>query len=322
MISNRVILAILTVFLLAGCAVIYCVDNDDYTATVNTDSGGVDYTISGFMPCDYTFKVYSNTDVPDRLYFYYDEDYEHFYDIERQKTFFNDLERVLKARGFDEIQYVDANGLKGLIDDPSKTAGSELFLISGMIPDTIYSATEMRLTEWMDNGGTVFWAGPEIGLYISHTDGYDEADNGRILKDHVNGGIQQDIRTISELGYVTGFSLNRHLQFGLEKDYPGAVCLSTCSDDYSSASVLKYSAGRIYIVGGDIMDSVITHHTALAEIIICGINENTVLKSTETFHKGYGDTSGTFDCPVVSGDVVLLTIGKPYSSWARAYPVA
>ena len=72
MISNRVILAILTVFLLAGCAVIYCVDNDDYTATVNTDSGGVDYTISGFMPCDYTFKVYSNTDVPDRLYFYYD----------------------------------------------------------------------------------------------------------------------------------------------------------------------------------------------------------------------------------------------------------
>ena len=68
MISNRVILAILTVFLLAGCAVIYCVDNDDYTATVNTDSGGVDYTISGFMPCDYTFKVYSNTDVTDPVW--------------------------------------------------------------------------------------------------------------------------------------------------------------------------------------------------------------------------------------------------------------
>ena len=318
MISNRIILVISCVILLAGCTVIYCFDNNDYTASVVVNSSDIEYSITGFMPCDYTFKVYTNADVPERLYLYYDENYESKTNIERQQIFFSDMERVLKARGYQNIEYVDANALKDLIDDPSKAPKSAIFFASGMMPDTVYGSTA-GFIEWMDNGGTIIWSGPEIGLYVSHTSGYDTAESGRILKDHVNNGDPQDIETISDLGLATGFSLKKCIDYGLEKDYPGSVCLSTCSKDYSSASVLKYSNGRLFIIGGDITDSVLSTHSSLAEIIIGGINENSSIRTMETFHKGYGDVSGTFIASVSAGDSVILTIGQPYSSWMRGY---
>ena len=63
-------------------------------------------------------------------------------------------------------------------------------------------------------------------------------------------------------------------------------------------------------------------HTSFAEMIICGINENTTIKCNETFHKGYGNTTQTIDAALSPGDVLLLTIGKPYSSWARSYLIS
>lgn len=320
MISNRMILAISCIVLLAGCALIYCFNNDDYKANVEFESGEIRYTLDGFLPCDYTCKVYSNTDVPERLYFYYDEGYIHYYDHNSQKRFFTDMERVLKARDYSSIQYIDAVELKTLIDDPANAIKSEIIFVSGSIPDTIYNDTEMRLTEWMDNGGAVMWSGPEIGLYVSHTNGYAQAENGRILKGHVNDGTEQREESISELGLATGFTRWKSTMFGLEKDYPGSTCLSVCSKDYSSFSVMEYSNGRMFIMGGNLSDTVLPMHTSLAEIIICGITENTTVKYSETFKKGYGGASGTIQS-VSAGDTFLLTVGKPYSSWARSYTV-
>ena len=57
MISNRMILAISCIVLLAGCALIYCFNNNDYGASVELRDGKVDYNITGFMPCDYTYRV-------------------------------------------------------------------------------------------------------------------------------------------------------------------------------------------------------------------------------------------------------------------------
>ena len=179
----------------------------------------------------------------------------------------------------------------------------------------------MRLTEWMDNGGTLFWSGPEIGSLVSHADDYEKAEIGRLFNGHINEGKAQDIESISDMGQIIGFSLANCIPFGLEKNYPDSVCLSTCSKDYSSASVLKYSSGRIFIFGGQLTNTELANHTALAEMIICGINENTIVKCNKSFHKGYGDASGTVDTSISSGDVLLLTIGKPYSSWARSYHI-
>lgn len=321
MISNRMILAILCVLLLAGCGVIYLFDNDDYNVEFESSADTVEYRLKGFMPCDYTCRVYSNTDVPERMYFYRDDSYTHFYDNTSQATFFNNMERVLKARNYDSIEYVDANQLKSLIDNPSKAPGSMIMIVSGSMPDTIIEdGISTLFTKWMYNDGTVFWAGPEIGRYVSHIDDYTESETGRPFIGHVcDGTDEQDIESISELGLVSGFSLKNCIQYGLENDYPGSVCLSTCSSDYSSASVVKYSNGRIYMVGGKLVDSVLPTHTALAEVLICGINEDTSVKSSESFSKMYGDVSGSVN--VSSGDVLILTIGKPYSSWARCYIV-
>lgn len=319
MISNRAILAIACAVVIAGCAVIYCFDNNDYGATVSLNGTKVDYSITGFMPCEYTYKLYSGTSVPDRIYLYYDENYADCYDKNVLKRALNDLDKMMRDRGYNSFEYVDAKGLKALIDDPSKAVGSELVFINGTIPDTIYDDTTMRLVEWMDNGGTVLWSGPEIGLFRSHIEGCVTAENGRIFKGHINDGKEQDIESISDLGYATGFSLYNSIPSGIEKNYSGSVCLSTCSKDYSSASVMEYSNGRIYIIGGDMSNNVLTVLSALTEIMICGINEDTVLESTNTFHKGYGNVTGTFDLQVNTGDLLLLTIGKPYSSWARTF---
>ena len=321
MISNRMILAISCAVILSGCAVIYCFDNNNYGVSIEVREGKVDYSITGFMPCDYTYRVYSGADVPERIYLYFDSSYANYYDIGNLNRAANDIEKILKDRGFESFKRVDANNLKKLMDDPSKAIGSLLIFLNGTIPDTIYDGTSMRLTEWMDNGGSVVWAGPEIGLLVSHTYGYEMAENGRLFKGHINDGKEQDIQSISEMGEITGFSLYNCIPYGLEKDYPGSMCLSTCSSDYSSASVMSYSNGRIYIIGGNMTNNVLPLLTSMAEMMICGINENTILKSTETFHKGYGNISGTFDTSVSSGDVLLLTIGKPYSSWARAFVI-
>lgn len=321
MISNRMMLAISCAVILAGCAVIYCFDNNDYGASIEIKDGKIDYSITGFMPCDYTYRVYSGADVPERIYLYFDENYANVYGMKDLRRALDDMEKILKDRGYESFERIDANGLKELIDDSTKAIGSQLVFLNGTIPDTIYNGSSMRLTEWMDNGGTVLWAGPEIGLYVSHIGGFEMAENGRLFKGHVNDGKEQDIESISEMGLVTGFSLYNCIPYGLEKDYPGSICLSTCSSDYSSASVMSYSNGRIYIIGGNMTNNVLPLLTSMAEIMICGINENTTLKSTETFHKGYGSISSSFDTAVSSGDVLLLTIGKPYSSWARAFVI-
>ena len=320
MISNKMILAISCVILLAGCGVIYCFNNNDYSVSFEPSGDEVRYTLRGFMPCDYSYRVYTNTDVSDKLYFYYDDSYSHYYKNEYQKKFFDRMETVLKARDYSSMEYVDAAGLKILIDNTDDASGLMIMIVSGSIPDIIIEAGESTIfTKWMANGGSVFWAGPEIGKYISHKNSYDISETGRPFEGHVNDGTKQDIKTITEIGQVTGFSLANCIDFGLEKNYPGSVCLSTCSSNYSSSSVMKYGNGRLFMIGGMLVDSVLPIHTALAEILMCGINEDTVIKSSESFSKGYGDTSGTIKA--LSGDILILNIGKPYSAWARTYIV-
>lgn len=317
MISNRMILAICCAVLLSGCAVIYCYDNNDYSASITIDGDHFDYEISGFMPCEYAWRVYSNTEVLDKMYFYLDERYESMNEFDGQKIFAEDMMRVLKSRGFDNVKTIDADELKDLVLDPSAAAGSGIFFNCGTLPDTVSD----HMDDWFANGGTVFWAGEEYGMYIAHTDGYDEITEGRPFQGSVNDDTDQNIKEISEFGKATGFSLKDCCGFGLKKDYPGSLCLSTCSDDYSSASVLGYNGGRIYIFGDSLNGTVLCNHTALAEIIICGITENTIIEANEEFHKGYGSVSGTIDLTLSSGNVVIVSIGKPYSSWAKSFIV-
>ncbi len=62
------------------------------------------------------------------------------------------------------IDRIDASALAGLLARPP-SAGSILLFASGVLPSTVYSATQNRLLPWIRAGGVVVWVGAPIGAY-------------------------------------------------------------------------------------------------------------------------------------------------------------
>ncbi|MHB1435320.1 MAG: hypothetical protein ACYCPN_05345 [Thermoplasmata archaeon] len=62
------------------------------------------------------------------------------------------------------IDRVDASALASLLAQAPAT-GSILLCASGVLPSTVYSATQNRLLPWIRAGGIVVWIGAPIGAY-------------------------------------------------------------------------------------------------------------------------------------------------------------
>ena len=317
------LVAVFVIVMSVGAYNVYWNDDGSYNASASMNADGtVSFTLSG-PDTNYSYSVFSNTKIPDKLYLYYDDSYRSdFNDQYTQKEFLTVLQSMLERRGMSST-FVNANELVTVMDDHD----SAVFFVSGALPDTVYdgnTAGTSPFVKWMTNGGTVYWTGPEIGRYISTHDA---------VTDHEKGFFDGDV-LISDADYEYAYNQSDMFQYtqlryddcmyGLRADRADSRPLSYISDGgYSSVSVAKVLGGNVTVFGGNVsvtknVSQVVTDRTCCADVVICGLTYQ-----SEGLDHGTGTLKGSLssntgkDVSAAVNKVFFITVGEPASNWSK-----
>lgn len=322
---NHVLIAlgVFAAVLILGGAYVYCNNCGDYSAEASIGADGkISYSISG-PSAQYTYSVFSNTDMPDRIYMYLDTSYKSdLNDGYTQKEYFSVMKQMLERRGYSSVEYADAEKLKDVMTE----SDVGIFFVSGALPDTVYDGSPGTLFEdWlMSKNGTVYWCGPEMGRYYATKEKVIDLGG---TKGFFGGNVNTDEKHLH--GY-TETGMFRYTQtryddclYGLKSDYPDSKCLAYVSDrGYSTVSAAKVMSCNVFVFGGKLTDTptvfhVLTNRTFCADLIICGLTYQSagLDHGTGTIS---GKTTGTSQIPFGSMDMsIQFTVGSPSTNWAK-----
>ncbi len=312
--SLVVVLAVSAVILAAGAAAAYAFNPQvGFTASAD-DEGNVIVDVNGAWPAELTYRVMENTERPDRICVFLDENYPGLQSYRAQKKSLTTFEEMMSRRGYDNIEFVELAGLKQILGDTSSAPGTGLMMTGGALPADV---TQETIRMWMENGGTLYWSGPDIGRFLD--DGEDTKDTGSGMFGTAVNYTPDDpylVTKATDISEEMGFAGER-ARFGLASDYPGSRVLGLY-DDYSSLSVLSIGAGRLYLFGTNFDEYDVEKAASIADIVAAGITEDTVIKDRGDLHKGYWDQ--TFNLGKVDpGSSVYITSGSPVSAKGRCF---
>ena len=311
------IIALFAAVLVIGGVYVY-LDNSgshDCHAEIASD-GKISYELTG-SASEYRYSVFTNTKNIDTVYLYLDED--HVYDpvsVDSQKEFLSVISEMLEKRGV-HTEYTDSQGLRNVMSN----SDSVILAVSGALPNTVYGDSTV-FEEWMTAGGTIYWAGPEIGRYVSTLDGLKDLGKG-YFDGNVCDTPNTHGKTASEMQKYTG-AFYYDCSYGLKADLPDSKTLSFISDDgYSSVTVSKLFGGNVTVFGGDITESKqvvgdVTDRTCCADLIVCGLTYKS--EGLETGHgTSGGKVSGITGISVTGkeGAAFFICTGTPASDWSK-----
>ena len=312
------IFAVFAVLLVIGCWNVYFNEHQSYGVSLNGDG----FTVTG-PPSEYRYSVYSDTDVPDKLYLYLDERYpSDLNSYYQQSEFLGVLKKMLEDRGMKDIQYVDADSLKDVL-----TGDCAVFFVSGNLPDTVYDGTDTCImVQWLKTEGKVFWTGPEFGRYVASTNGITDLGEG-LFGGKVCSEKDKYGYTHSEMYQYTTVRLD-DCTYGLSTDIPDSLPLGYVTDDgYSAVSVAKLYASSVTVFGGNIAATetvleVLTDRTYCSEIVVSGLT----YQSKGLTH-GSGSLNGSanvgldLDLTLYTSASLSVFTGEPASNWGRTVPL-
>ena len=321
--AMSVILVLLSVFLLIGCIFVYHNGGGDYQASAEMNSDGkISYSLSG-NATEYRYSVFSDTSLPDKLYLYLDGSYaSEFNNHYIQSEFFGVLKQMLERRNYSSVEYVDADGLIAVMNE----YGSAVFFVSGALPDTIYDGdvNDSLFKTWMENGGKVFWSGPEIGRYVSTKNGVIDKGTG-----FFGGNVNNDKDSLygydeSEMFRYTEIR-NDDCLYGLKKDQADSIAISFVSDNgYSTLSVAKMFNGNITVFGGNIattenVSQVLLDRTYCADTIIYGLTyQSEGLDCGNGVIKDGVSSITNIDVSSYSNRMFFISVGQNASEWSKS----
>lgn len=314
------VFVLFAVFFAAGAVYVYCNNDGSYNGEAYmNDDGTISYRIEG-PSTNYGCSVFSETETHDGVYLYIDDSYKEFYNTKYvQNEYFNVLKSMLERRGA-TVHYANSTELVDVMGN-GKNA---VVFVTGALPDTVYDGTSSCIfNEWMDEGGTVYWSGPEIGRYVLHKDGVDDLGVGFFHGNVDSDDMKKFAYNPSPMFECTQMRYD-NCAFGLSKDHPNSRPLAYISDEgYCSVSVAKYLNGNITVVGGNmaVLDNVsqdVTDRTTVADLIVNGLTYrseglehrngslvNSVSSRTTKDVSSYHDVS------------IWLTCGDPASHWSK-----
>jgi hypothetical protein len=89
-------------------------------------------------------------------------------------------------------------------------------------------------------------------------------------------------------------------------------------EEFSSLSEVSLpSGGTVYIFGGGPASISFEQVSAFADMLVCGVTGDTVVKEKVYGQKGYGDLRSTIN-PIMSGDILFLRVGSPNTDYGAA----
>jgi len=180
---------------------------------------------------------------------------------------FDHLKGELSAREYrGDVTGVTASELTDVFKDTSKASNRMAVMMTGVMPDKLFSRTIDLVSPWVQAGGTLVWAGGAIGYWdgsrgqaLSSTNVVGESGTKRLLGSGViqyptsfgrQGTVRSDWASALDLGYkFTGGGLIRDTVTAR-----GGVALGWYSGLYTSVGFLPRGSGGYLIFGGEVPD--------------------------------------------------------------------
>ena len=263
-----VILAIvLCAAIILGEIFTYAVNIHSFDANAEFSAGRMDYSVSSSGSDTYSVVLMDENGVEPvkDLHIYVDENYDDYYDDVKKKSdilymqeqyYSEQIKKHLSIRGFDDVTLIKTKELIDFINDTwENPQGHGLLVTSYSLPSEIYTGTSGdRLMRWIENGGSLYWSGSEIGRYYVDSDGLHEATGNQVLffgKECVNTGELENATEVIDNDFRTAFTLqDSGLKFALNtSDLPDSLSVGYCKDGYSSISFVKHGNGMICVIG-------------------------------------------------------------------------
>jgi hypothetical protein len=277
---------------LIGEAYVYTAGPGRYSSDIwVNDDGDLEYSLTSKGSEQYSIVV-SDNGVFERIekyYVYYDESYGS--KLEKawvpvgakeltQEYYISQLITMLRGRGVCDIEVLNAAGLKEAMerDVTDGICGTKgLVVLSGALPDTVYEGNSADIIfDWIETGGSLYWAGNILGKYYATCDGRttEVAGYGDLFffgQPCVTDDTDKELSDIATNGYRHSLSLmNNSVRYGIDPSGFAAAHLTVgyTKDGYCSAALFERGNGMICVLAGDLSND---QRHDLAQIIASGL---------------------------------------------------
>ena len=312
--------------ILIGEVIVYTSSTDSFDIDVKKNGTDIDYNISVRGSQVYSVVALDNGNMQNmsEVYVYYDENYGSAYVSEpgpigshelTQEYYIDQMVKHLVNRGSATVRILSAADLAdALADDVGGAFQKGLIVISGALPDTVYSDTNNLIFDWMSDGGRLFWVGNVLGKYVATPSGIiDGPSNHQTLffgvSDCLNTGedsLALDDVTVNSLRYDLSLR-NNDIRYAVNTSAliaAGVNCLPMGFTDgtYDSIVLTEYGNGMICVFGGDLSRE---QYRDVAQIVSSGVCYNTTVMEVASGSVRYGSVNGSMDLSAAIEYVVV-----------------
>ncbi len=182
-----------------------------------------------------------------------------FTSLEDERGVFDNLKADLTLKGYGgSVTMTDVSGLLGIVSNTKDASSTAVVDTSGVLPSTVFGPAADLLLPWLRAGGTLYWGGAPVGLYVARP--------GQSRPDTWFGGPETLIGPAATLpadpgrqaiGPTTdGQALNlqyRDASFSpswSEAEQEGAVALGSVGPGVSSVTDFPLGTGHLVVFGG------------------------------------------------------------------------
>jgi len=279
---------------------------------------------------------------PEKFMIYYDEDYGSKVNNPLIEVGARALDQnYYKIQLLNNLEYLGVKNVKVVKADELATALSDatyahygLIVISGALPSTVYNGTASSLIlSWISNGGSLYWAGNQLGKYIGNADstvteasGYQNlffgADCINQAEQSANrrGGIAYSDITDNNLRHSLCLKNNNNL-YGINVSMLSAgtyLAAGYTQDGYASIAFVQHGAGQICVMAGDYSNY---QRMDLATVIASGLCWSTTVSEWNHGTISKNTINGTFDVSSPGHKTVFIMVGGDFASYGRSYSI-
>ena len=304
-----------------------------------TISDNASHQFHGVLSDNGTFSA------PTELYIYYDD---HYGSAVRgalveigakpldQSYYISQLINNLNYYQYTNIRIIDALELDSIVADTANAISVGIVMLSGAIPDIVYSETNNDLLDWLSAGGTLYWVGNLLGSMISYDDGtvseydgddYQEKFFGTTClnpkTDNPSGREIQVFDTITENDYRKMLCLkNNNSMFAVdttvleEGTYLG---VGFTDGQYASIAFVKHGEGQICIAAGDYSNN---QRMDLATVIAAGLCYSSQIVDEAQGSVSHSSVTGKLNIPDTHGSLeAFFFLGGDFSVYGERFHI-
>jgi len=322
-----VVAVVIVAFILLGEATVYVFNTNGYGADASWDGDTAAYSIHSSGSDCYDVVAMVGSDRVSELCILVDETFDTYLSEARRsfsimgtsQTYIADqVTKLLKVRGMTSVSSVDCSGLyQYLVSTTGFEDGKGILITGYSIPGSVYSGNYSDLLlKWVEAGGRLYWAGPEIGRFYTDSDGLHEVIGNLDLFLGSNASVlHTDEKVVStgfdSCGMYSALSL-RSLNMVNSVDVSGvsgSLSFGASRDGFSTAVSVSRVSGSITVISGCMQ---LEHIDDISQIISSGVDYDTVIVKSVS-----GNIKGDVNGQVSGCTSVFMYVGGINTVFAR-----